>query len=235
MDLLNLLHSASEASKVALDSKDRVPYPSLAIVVDNKDPENKRRIRVSLPSNPGLSSYWYRQLTPFKGVDLPLPDIGQTVLVLFADGDINQGYFLAFENATNPPQDKGNITDDYYEKIKGDKNLEISGDKISKISGDSKAEIEGEHTLDAQKAIALTAQTFLTIFAKQYLRLQAGASNFIELGANGDSRVGGNWVIDLNSASISFTNASSITINGKEIAVVGARTDDNQVIVDKGW
>ncbi|WP_414579116.1 phage baseplate assembly protein V [Anabaena sp. CCY 9402-a] len=234
MTLFDILLQSQKASQIAIDQQGRVPYPTLAVVVDVLDPENRRRIKVSTASNPQVQSDWIRRLTPFPQYDPPMPELGQTVLVFYADGLESNAYYLQLVNDTNPAISKGDALNDRAETIPGDDTTQVAG--ASTLEADSITNnCEGDFTVDSQQSIDMQALQDLTLFASRYLRLQAGINNFIELGFDGTNRISGNWTINLSGASINFTNASTITINGQSIATVGATDSDGDTIITKGW
>jgi hypothetical protein len=249
--LFEILANAEKSSKIALDNEGRNLYPVLGVVVDHNDPENKRRIKVALPSAPQFQSDWLRRLSDSPFVDPPLPEIGQTVLCLWVNGLESEGCYLSLGNLTNPPLDKSDPVKDYAAEIPGDRTNAIAGqDKLTAGKGiDIVAEenIALESNQDVMMTAAQDIQASsdrdliyyclraLVLHAESYLRLQAGPNNIIQLGADGSSLVQGNWNIDCAGGSINFTGASNITIDGKRIAVVGGTDSDGDTITNAGW
>ena len=75
-----------------------VNNPVIAIVEDNVDPDRMGRIRVKFPTLPGEpNSWWLRQSSPNASEEFglyALPEIGDEVLVVFLQGDLNQGVII---------------------------------------------------------------------------------------------------------------------------------------------
>ncbi|KOP22828.1 hypothetical protein AMR41_29490 [Hapalosiphon sp. MRB220] len=248
--IYEILLQSQKANQLAIDQVGRMPYPTLAVCVANEDPLNQRRIKVALPSSPQVESDWMRRLLPYPNIDPPLPTIGSTCLILFADGLETNGWYISLMNQINPPLDKKDAIKDLYKVVPGDNDVAIKGDdsrtvdgKITVNGGDieitSEKDIEvqasEDFTVDTDKDISMTCDQKLTLFAQHYLRLQAGPSNYIQLGVNGESSVSGNWVFDLGGASLSFVNVGGFSINGKQVATENALDNDGDRIIDKGW
>jgi uncharacterized protein involved in type VI secretion and phage assembly len=75
-----------------------VAHPVIGIVTDNVDPERYGRIRCKFPSMPGEpDTWWLRASSPNAGEGrgmYALPEIGDEVLVVFLQGDQNQGVII---------------------------------------------------------------------------------------------------------------------------------------------
>lgn len=241
-EIFEILLNSQRANQVALDQAGRSPYPTLAVCVQNDDDQNRRRIKVALPSNPSVQSDWVRRLDVTPYCDNPVVAIGQTVLIFYVDGLDTNMWYLPLINDVNPPRDKEDPLKDCSREIPGNNELTIKGDdtkavegKITANGGDIEFNSEEDFTVDTDKDISMTCDEKLTLFAQQYLKLQAGPSNWIQLGANGDSSVSGNWVFDMGGATLSFVNVGGFSINGEQICTTGAVDSDGDVIVNKGW
>ncbi|MEA5603716.1 phage baseplate assembly protein V [Nostoc sp. UHCC 0252] len=249
--IFEILNQSRLANQIALDNVGRMPYPSLAVVTQNKDDQNKRRIKVAFPSSPNLESDWIRRLDIAPGVDANLPPIGSTVIVFFVDGLESNGYYLPIINDTNPPKDKQDIANDYYSTIPGNRTVEVGGDDSLKVESSMNIEAGGDINtttpdsvnFDSSKGFNVTSErdimmnclNALVLQAASYLRLQAGPSNYIELGANGLSKMSGNWTINMGGGNLNFTNVGNFTINGKKIVVTGGVDTDGDTITNPGW
>lgn len=250
-EIFEILNNARKASQIALDQQGRHPYPVMGIVTNNNDPEGKRRIKVALPSSPQVESDWIRRLLVSPFIDPPLPEVGQTVLCLWAEGLETLGFYLQLMNNTNPARDKDDPIKDLSMEVPGARTSSVKQDDKLIVGGDTTTEVGGSINDSAQKDITfssggdfatsaerdilMSCLNALILHAETYLKLQAGPTNYIELGADGSSKVSGTWTINLSGATLNFVNASSITINGKQVATVGAVDSDGDVITQKGW
>ena len=88
-----------------------VAHPVIGIVTDNVDPERYGRIRCKFPSLPGEpDTWWLRQSSPNAGEGrglYALPEIGDEVLVVFLQGDLNQGVIVGqhWNGVDLPPEE----------------------------------------------------------------------------------------------------------------------------------
>jgi hypothetical protein len=248
--IFKILLDSQKASQIALDQQGRFPYPTLAVVVQNQDPDNLRRIKVALPSNPALESDWMMRLQTHPFIDPPLPDIGQTVLIFYVDGLETQGVYLQLVNNTNPARDKIDPIKDLSEEIPGhkdsivkqDNSLTVEG-KITTNAGDIetssnqniKYQAEEDFQVEVKRNIFMDALQAITLQAAQYVMLKAGVW-FIKIFSNGVTQMGGGVLtIDCGGYGISFENVGTLSINGSPIATVGATDTDGDTIVNKGW
>lgn len=81
-----------------------------ALVTRVDDPDNLGRIKVSLPTYGKVETEWMGVLSPGAGGHKGLvtsPDVGDQVLVLFANGDPTQGIVLGGLYGTGGPPDSG--------------------------------------------------------------------------------------------------------------------------------
>jgi hypothetical protein len=239
--ILGALHQATEASKDAMDSRQRAMVPYLAIVTNNVDPQGLRRVKVTTPQAPGIETPWLRRVLTAPHQDPPLPDIGQTVLVLSIDGDPMNGWFMTANNLANPPQGKGNPVADFWDIVKGDRHLTTQGNLTEKV-GQNRDLLTNESVTDrAEDNHLIEVGKVLTV------RNDAGASLvFTESGhvvlcdafdhcitLSGGIGNGITW--DLNGDSLDFVNAGDVTIDGKSVIVVGSKDTDNDTNNDRGY
>ncbi len=242
-NIFEILNQSQKANQIAIDQQGRMPYPTLGICVDNADPQNKRRIKVALPSSPSLSSDWIRRLDIAPGVDANLPPINSTVLILFVDGLESNGYYLPIINDTNPPKDKEDIVNDYYSSIPGSKNVSVSGTDTLNVSGEvainSEKSITSTATEDvkaySKRNIFMQALQAITLSAAQYVLLQAGTW-FVKLYSNGTSEMGGGVLtVNCGGFGLRLINVGTMSINDKPVVVVGATDSRGDHIVTSGW
>ncbi|QJW34871.1 VgrG-related protein [Cellulosimicrobium protaetiae] len=91
------------------------PWPGLlpGVVTGVKDPDGLGRVTVKLPVlDDGLETWWARVVQPGAGKDrglFVLPEVGDEVLVAFAEGDLDQPYVLGglFNRKDRPPAPAG--------------------------------------------------------------------------------------------------------------------------------
>lgn len=219
-------------------------------MVRNDDPANLRRIKVALPANPALESDWMIRLQPHPFIDPPLPTIGQTVLIYYIEGLETQGCYLQLVNNTNPSLSKEDPIKDLSEEIPGNKVTDIKGNnsltvegKITTNAGDIETSsnqgitynAEEDFKVEVKQNILMNALQALTLQASQYVMLQAGTWMF-KLFSNGQSQMsGGVLTIDCGGQGIHFTNCSTLSINGKQIATTSATDSRGDQLVTSGW
>lgn len=102
------------------DSLDNVQYGlHYGIVCQNKDPDNKNRLKVRLPwleNGETEQTAWAQIVTPMEGNKFgwyTLPDIDDVVVVMFIAGDFNQpvilgGVWSTKDNSPEPNEDGAN-------------------------------------------------------------------------------------------------------------------------------
>jgi hypothetical protein len=239
--ILGALHQATEASKDAMDSRQRAMVPYLAIVTNNVDPQGLRRVKVTTPQAPGIETPWLRRVLTAPHQDPPLPDIGQTVLVLSIDGDPMNGWYLTANNLANPPQGKGNPVADFWDLVKGDRHLTTEGnltetvgqnrDLLTNESVNDRA--EQNHLIDVGRALTLRndAGASITLSQSGFIVIRDAFNHRITLSGG----VGNGITWDLGGDSLDFVNAGDVTIAGKSIIVVGSKDSDNDTNNQRGY
>ncbi|QVQ57083.1 baseplate protein [Anabaena phage Elbi] len=243
---------------------DKRIFPVLSVVVNNSDPENRRRIKIADPLFGNLvESNWIRPIRVSQNQDNPLPQINQMVIVWFVDGDSEKGYYLPVINDTNPSRDKLDAVNDSAVRIEGNNSLIVDGNDSGEIGGNQTIAIAGEQNLNVDGnlieniggdidqnvtgKIEVRSESTILIDADGTIIIKNDSGAFISLGGNGEVliqdsqgrkiRLGGafNSTWDLNGLPMQFINATSITIAGKQIATVGAVDSQGHTIVNKGW
>lgn len=93
----------------------------VGIVTNNDDPENLRRVKVQSVNRGVSESDWISRITGFSDEDLPVPNIGDSVVIASLDGDTNQDVVLGVltSTTTNKPIDKQKEVN-YYSKVNSD-------------------------------------------------------------------------------------------------------------------
>lgn len=234
MDLIKMLSGVESAIRTTEDMANRETQAYLGVVTNNLDGTNTRKVKVLNPSNPTLESHWLRRLDITKGQDAPIPDIGQTVLVISVEGSSTNGFYLPFCNDTNPAHDKESAADDYSFKGQGNYNVQVeksitfttrSGCSL-KLFDDGNVEITAAETIKMQgKQIDLEADT-ITNIKSPLINLAGNIVSTNYTGGAGSAQFSGNFEI---------INATDVSINNKQVATIGAVDDENDALVTKGW
>ena len=167
MDLFKALAQGSQASQVTSELASRAYGLQLAVVVSTDDPMSQGRVQVALPDKGGrYTSDWLWRLTGWSGSSPQVPNLGDTVVVGFLNGDKHQGVYLGvLQNLVNPA-----TSNDTWTFSIGSTTLTIDSDGV---------------TIDSPK-VTLTSQT-------------------------------------------------SVSIEGKEVATLGAKDTRNDTLVTRGW
>jgi hypothetical protein len=241
--IFNALHRGQAAAQQALDTQGRAMAPVLAVVTNNGDPEGLRRVRVALPQAPAIESPWLRRSLPWPYVDPPLPAIGQTVLVFSVDGDTMNGWYQSVSNEPNPPMGKSDAVADYWDSVPGNRRLGTGGDYASVIDGDESREAQSRVTTLKGKD-ELRADTTIKVEAGQSIRYETDSGASFELTATGfvvfrdvlghEIRLGAGGALTWECTDIRFI-CNSATINGKQIATIGAVDSRGDSLISKGW
>jgi hypothetical protein len=206
MDLFKTIYQAQAGARHGIDLEGRAYMPYLAVVTDNKDPQNRRRIKASDPAAPGLETDWIRRLLPYPQVDPPLPVIGSTVIVFSIDGDPLNGWYLECVNDTNPVLPKGDPIADFHNVIPGDTDERTDGDRTINVG----KSLTLKNDAGASIELAASGDIVLTDSAGNSITLSGGISG------------------------ISF-NTDSLQVGSKEIATVDAVDSAGHALVNKGW
>lgn len=263
--LLDLLAESRASAEYALDLKGRSLSLMFATCTNNKDPLGMRRIKVALESKAGLvDSDWALRLpiNPYHDAPLPLP--GTSVLVAAIDGDPHDLVWLgAIMNDTNPADDqqrdyvndnsltvpgdnKLKIDRNDTQAIGGDRTTTVMGNYIARTVQDETRTVEGTHTHTVEKQEIRRTDQNLNISCGQAITFTTDSGASLTLGAAGSVVLadafghkwtlgGDSWEWDLNGASVQIVNAGGMTINGHQVATVGARDSDNDTLVTRGY
>lgn len=179
--VFEILVASKAANQLAGDLAGREIYSKLCVVTNNEDPEGRRRVKVADPSVPGLETTWLRRATDHPFLDAPLPEVGQTVLCNWIEGDQSNGFYSSIQNDTNPPFQKEDVIKDSYEATPGNRTETTGANRYERtsedhhvsvgqnllIENDSSAKIDisdaGVREDYAPKELTITAGTTLTI------------------------------------------------------------------------
>jgi Type VI secretion system/phage-baseplate injector OB domain len=117
-----------------------MPGCQLAIVTDRIDPLSLGRVKATVASKCARTDTdWLYRIEPMPALSLPVPRVGDTVMVTYQDGDPHKGFYCGvIQNLLNP----AGLVDDLTLQvgavlivIKPDGTLEISGIQSLKVSG----------------------------------------------------------------------------------------------------
>jgi hypothetical protein len=251
-----LAYAARNARKAEQLDGRRI-FPTTAIVVENADPEYRRRIKIADPAYSGkVTSNWILPIRVTENSDPPLPKVSQLVMVFYADGDPEKGYYLPLMPDTNPSRDKENPVNDHSERIDGNRDVVVGGSENlvtensqdNLVGGEYKLSVAGDistHTesaintranehIDISCGVSVTLRTdsgaFISLTSSGFVLIQDAQGRKITLGGLGDN---GQW--DLNGYSLELLNASNVTIAGKSICTIGATDSRGDTLVTRGW
>lgn len=256
----NMMSAIAYAAKYSRNAEmldGRRVFPHCAIVVENIDPEYRRRIKVADPSYGGkVQSQWILPIRVTENNDPPIPKINQAVLIIYADGDPEKGYYLTLMPDTNPSRDKEDGVNDHAEKIDGNRSVVIDQNEDKTIEGNKDVLVGGQYKLSVAGDIETYVENDYTTRANQNIDISCGESvtlrtdsgSFIQLTSAGFvviqdafgrkitlGGIGNNGQWDLNGFPLQIINASDMTINGKSVVVIGGKDDRNDTIVYKGY
>lgn len=244
MKLINDLYDAKQGAPKALDQEGRYPYPMMLAVSENKDTEYPElcRVRVVSPANPTLQTGWLTMAA--MTYETPeVPAIGDTVLVWFADGIPENGVYMPIKNLRRQGKvvadhtvDSGRDTPrDRFETVGNDRYLDVANlDQVKAFESvleatksiDTKTITE---TKEAEAAYTLTAPTIL-------LKTPTGTSYLLISDAGIQLFTSGITVWNMQSGSLQMTNVANFSINGKQVATIGAvDSPDGDVLITRGW
>lgn len=149
-DLFDIISNSTLANQHASSLRGRVLGIQRGVVVNNgtgakkPDPENRRRIKIMVPSKGVSESGWLECLNLLPYNDPPLPKVGATVFALFVDGNPHDGVWLGpSTNLKNPASQQDDPENDSSCTTPGDKADAISGNQYDLCQKDRTRETEG--------------------------------------------------------------------------------------------
>lgn len=231
------LHKVKQSAVLAENLRGRITGSKIGIVVENNDPDNQRRIKVQFDFMPkGVNSHWVMRASTSQGRDEPVPEIGQTVLIDFLNGDVTKGFYRVIQNLVNAPHE-------VKEDPLLDDSLIIDGNKYVKVTGKhdiaSNSEVKTVETSiqTSSNTNNITTDTSYSVDAGTSIDVKSTTSTNIEAGVNVDIKATANLkaeALTINVTSGAATTVSSggalaisapaitITSGGTVVATVGA-------------
>jgi phage baseplate assembly protein gpV len=212
MDIIEELHRLTTLTGTLERLSTKTLAAQLGVVTDVDDPERLRRVRCASAANPSLNTHWFIRLAD-TGRDAPLPKVGDTVLYFCVDGDETVGFYVPIQNTTNPPhEDKLYPKEDLSERARNATTTAL--EKITLRAGLVFIEINA--------AGVITVQAPLINLVGNIVQMPTAGATPQDM----EATFSGNFRI---------TNAQHVSINGQDVATVGAVDDDNDTLVTKGW
>jgi hypothetical protein len=211
LDLVNLLNSAHRASMDFEERQGRRLDLRLAVVTNNADPENRRRVRVLVSDKaPDLvESPWLTRVEPSPYLDSVIPGVGQTVLVGFNGGVPEDGFYVGVGiNDPNPPSQDGPQS----HTLVVPNLVRISAGSSIRLETDSGSYVE----LRESGAIELRA---------------ANGHRWVIGGPKGTPD--GTRLPD--GGSVAFEGLTEFSLNSKQVATLGAVDNRGDHLVSRGW
>lgn len=103
-NIFSALFDAHNISTELADLRGRQYGLQLGIVLDNEDPSNYGRVKATVASlGAKFVTDWLLRLVPLPSASNPVPNIGDTIVIGYLDGDPHQGVYLGVvQNALNP-------------------------------------------------------------------------------------------------------------------------------------
>lgn len=121
--MFDTLFQSQQLNPHVSDLAKRTMGLELGIVTDTDDPENLRRIKVATASKGGqVNTFWCLRILQSPYDDPPMPPVGMTALIGFLEGDPHAPFYLGVLcNEINPALGKGQIVEDGYDVVPGDR------------------------------------------------------------------------------------------------------------------
>lgn len=217
MSFFESLYRGEKASKVTEDTIGRYMYPQALVVSDNQDPEKLGRVRAVSPANPNSQTAWLLQLANLT--DSPtVPQVGSIVVVWFFDGKPEKGCYMPVNNRLVPHQAEDQTKD---ATLDIPRNLSVDiGDSMALDTGD-RIDVNALQVEVVANGILLRTPKF-----ESYLAITNTGITIYSVGQ---------VIWSLQGGSLSIQDAAGFSINGQQVASVGAIDDEGDIIVTKGW
>lgn len=152
----DLLSNILEAHSVAAEAKSligRTYGVQLGVVSDRLDPLSLGRVKATT-ANKGARAEtdWLIRLEPCPGLSLPVPNLGDTVIIAYQDGDPHKGNYLGVaQNLLNPAFDKDSLL-----LVVGKVSILVSPTAVQILTGHSSVVFTEAETLITQGMASLS-------------------------------------------------------------------------------
>ncbi len=216
----------SEVVITATRTPDQVSNPSpaeiqSATVVDNKDPDQMGRVKVSFMwDNDNTSSSWARVAQPLAGNKYGsyfLPEVGDEVLVAFANNNHNSPVVIgSFYNGQNKQADCAD-DNNYIKNIKTKSGNEI---RFTDKPGEEEILIVSKTNTDNQIILSLKDDGKITIQSKGKIEIKAPE---VDIDANKKFNLKGGE-INISGSKITIHADGDIALNSEKKIVTDAKT-----------
>ena len=225
------LHKVKQSAQIAEGLRGRITGSKLGVVVENQDPEDIRRIKVQFHFMPkGVNSHWIMRASTSQGRDEPVPEIGQTVLVDFVNGDVSKGFYRVIQNLINTPHEvKDNSLLDDSLIIDGNKYVKIAGKHDIASSSevkdvDTSIQTTSEsNTTSTDTSFSVDAGTVIDLEAGQKVTIKAGGGTILTVDATGAITLTAPTTLSVVTPVISLATGG-ITMSGFNGGSVGTAT-----------
>lgn len=204
-------------------------------------------------------------VNPYHDAPLPLPGTSVLVAAIDGDihdlcwisvccndtnpADEEQEDFINDSTIRIPGNNKETIGGNDMQVVEGDRTTTVKGDRTHTTEQDERSSVLGNyaHTVNQQETRRTDQNLVVSCGQSITFKTDSGAS--LTLAASGaviladafghrwnlGGGSGSDWVWDLNGATVQIVNAGGVTINDRQIAVVGARDSDNDTLVNRGY
>lgn len=167
-DIFATLLKAENLAGAASDLQGRTYGLTLGVVSDTQDPLNLARVKALLPSKgANYETDWLSRLVLNPGILQTIVEKGDTIAVLFIDGDPHSGVYLGvLNNLVNPPQ----ADLETFVLGVGNSLLTVAPDNISMAVGSVSLVI-------SDGSVQITGATDFSVNGKQVATIDATTNN----------------------------------------------------------
>lgn len=154
--IFSTLAEATRLSKELKGLAGRTFGLQLGIVTQRLPDDPYHRIKATVAAlGAKFETDWLLHVTPAYGVSFPAPNPGDTVVILYEDGDTHKGYYLGLLlNAVNPGTSPDVLTVNV-----GNSALQMSKDAIAlSVGGTALVISDGSVTVNGQEVTTLGAE-----------------------------------------------------------------------------